>query len=193
MARKRENKPAIDNPAIKYIDTQELREEHEKQEECIALSTQEEHAIQTTPLMQDTQDKKGQEHPIINMDFTQENLNYLQNIVRVEGISITEYVNQLIKKDQASKVHELKGTKQLLNWLANFEYIFWNGKAYMNAKETREKYYAMADNLMEIGWKTWLLSIGTLISTQEQVDSFIQKYIKQSNLLHREAIEMLDD
>jgi len=37
------------------------------------------------------------------MAFTPSNLEYLQLIGRIDGVSMTEYVNQLIKTDQGAR------------------------------------------------------------------------------------------
>ena len=88
------------NPAMAFIS-----DTHEKQDEPNAHNTQNTHS---------TQGRKGQKLPRINMAFSPENLEYLQIISRVEGISITEYINILIKTDSSSRADEIKQAKSVL-------------------------------------------------------------------------------
>lgn len=50
-----------------------------------------------TPKEQDTQRK--QKHPRINMAFYDNHLEYLQDVAWRNKMSITEYVNKLVKED----------------------------------------------------------------------------------------------
>jgi hypothetical protein len=52
---------------------------------------------------QNTQGKKGQKLPRINMAFQHENLEYLQVMSGFENISITQFVNKLINNDMKNK------------------------------------------------------------------------------------------
>lgn len=78
------------------------------------ITPQEEQDTQEVHLTHGTQGRKGQKLPRINMAFTQENLNYLQIIARIEGVSITEYVNRLVKADHAARADELERAKDIL-------------------------------------------------------------------------------
>lgn len=60
-----------------------------------------------------TQGKKGQKLPRINMAFSNDNLSYLKLIARVEGCSMTEYVNRLIAKDEENRQEEVAAFKAL--------------------------------------------------------------------------------
>lgn len=59
-------------------------------------------AATETPSMtlKNTQGRKGQKLPRINMGFTPENHEYITRVSRQNGQSITEYVNRLIEKDR---------------------------------------------------------------------------------------------
>lgn len=72
-------------------ETQEAHETHEVQE---AQDAQVVSRVSTQ-----TQGRKGQKLPRINMAFTKENQDYLHRISRIEGCSITDYVNHLVKAD----------------------------------------------------------------------------------------------
>ena len=50
----------------------------------------------------------------INMAFEDENLGYLRVISRIEGVSITEYVNRLVAKDMKLRESTVNKAKQLL-------------------------------------------------------------------------------
>jgi len=50
----------------------------------------------------------------INMAFEDENLGYLRVISRIEGVSITEYVNRLIAKDMKLRESTVNKAKKVL-------------------------------------------------------------------------------
>ena len=85
------------NPALQFIsNTQDVQEVHDTQE------------------VQRTQGKKGQKLPRINMAFQTVNLEYLQLISRIEGKSITEYVNNLVEQDRQKNSERMEAAKQIL-------------------------------------------------------------------------------
>jgi DNA-directed RNA polymerase subunit F len=85
------------NPALQFIsNTQEVQEVQEVQQ------------------VQRTQGKKGQKLPRINMAFQTANLEYLQLISRIEGKSITEYVNNLVEQDRQKNSERMEAAKQIL-------------------------------------------------------------------------------
>jgi len=61
-----------------------------------------------------TQGRKGKKLPRINMAFTQENLDYLRIISRIEGVSMTDYVNRLLEADKGNKSAVLQKAKRIL-------------------------------------------------------------------------------
>lgn len=88
------------NPALQFIsNTQDVQELHDTQE------------VQE---VQRTQGKKGQKLPRINMAFQTVNLEYLQLISRIEGKSITEYVNNLVEQDRQKNSERMEAAKQIL-------------------------------------------------------------------------------
>ncbi len=93
------------NPALAFISTQEAEIEQQEQE------AQEE---QRTPIAHTTQGKKGQKLPRVNMAFATNNLEYLQLISRIEGVSMTEYVNRLIEADKEARKEIIEEAKKLL-------------------------------------------------------------------------------
>lgn len=93
------------NPAMDFISVQE------------AHGTQEARKVQDAPrrpLSASSQGKKGQKLPRINMAFATSNLEYLRLISRIEGISITEYINRLIQADRDKRQGILEEAKKLL-------------------------------------------------------------------------------
>jgi len=67
----------------------------------------------------DTQKKsvktRKQKHPRINMIFYTDNHEYLEYITRLKGVSITQYVNDLIAKDAEENKETIKKFKALVN------------------------------------------------------------------------------
>lgn len=70
-------------------------------------STQEEHNTQ--------EEQKKKKLPRINMAFYEDHLEYLQMISRVKGISITQYVNDLIDIDKEKNQELIRQAKELFN------------------------------------------------------------------------------
>ena len=90
------------NPALQFISTQEVQEVHDT------------HSTQEVQEVQRTQGKKGQKLPRINMAFQTSNLEYLQIISRIEGKSITAYVNNLVEQDRQKNSERMEAAKQIL-------------------------------------------------------------------------------
>jgi len=61
-----------------------------------------------------TQGRKGQKLPRINMAFTRDNLEYLRIISRIEGASMTDYVNQLLEADRQDKRAVVEKARRIL-------------------------------------------------------------------------------
>jgi hypothetical protein len=118
------------NPAMAFIsdtqnaqDTQDIIHTQNAQNTLDALNTQNTFCKQDTQdafhahdtsIAHQTQGTKGQKLPRINMAFSLENLEYLQLISRVEGMSITEYVNTLIRTDSSNRAAEIERAKSIL-------------------------------------------------------------------------------
>ena len=60
---------------------------------------QEVHEVTNSSKMPHTQGRKGKRLPRINMAFTLENYEFLRVHSRINGLTMTEYVNSLIEKD----------------------------------------------------------------------------------------------
>ncbi len=94
------------NPALQFIsNAQEVQE---------VQDTQEVHDTQEVQQVQRTQGKKGQKLPRINMAFQPSNLEYLQIISRIAGVSITEYVNRLVVADRNKQSAVVEQARRVL-------------------------------------------------------------------------------
>ena len=87
------------NPAMQFISN--------------AQDTQEVHDTQEVQEVRRTQGKKGQKLPRINMAFQTANLEYLQLISRIDGKSITEYVNNLVEQDRQRNAARLEEARSI--------------------------------------------------------------------------------
>jgi hypothetical protein len=90
------------NPAMQFISRTHAPSTHDTQE------------VQEVQEVQGTQGRKGHKLPRINMAFNQENLDYLQLISRIEGMSMTQYVNRLIETDRYDRADDIAAAKQIL-------------------------------------------------------------------------------
>lgn len=104
----------VDNPALAFISAPDT---HDAQDALDAQEVQQVHnapEVQDAPIVHGTQGKRGKKHPRINMAFPADNLEYLQLISRIEGVSITEYVNRLVATDRAARATEIEQAKAIL-------------------------------------------------------------------------------
>jgi len=102
MVKKDFSNPALDFLTKKPAQTQDTQDTQGTQETPYKL------------IAQGTQGKKGQKLPRINMAFTQDNLEHLQIMARIEGVSMTEYVNRLVRADQANQADIVAKAKEVL-------------------------------------------------------------------------------
>ena len=79
-----------------------------------AQETQITHDTPDTQRTHDTQGNRKQKHPRINMAFYGKNLEYLELVSRIEGVSITQYVNDLISKDEEHNRERVQTIKSML-------------------------------------------------------------------------------
>lgn len=84
-------------------------------------NTQNERDTPITPTAYDTHDihagedkTRKQKHPRINMAFYGKNHEYLEYISRLSGVSITQYVNDLIDKDRAINQAKVDQAREIL-------------------------------------------------------------------------------
>ena len=70
---------------------------------------------QHTQHTHDTQKKtRVQKHPRINMAFPEANFEYLQLISRLDNVSMTEYVNNLILTDSKTRAEFVAEARKLI-------------------------------------------------------------------------------
>ena len=72
------------------------------------------HFAQSEQKKQTAQSEKKPKLPRINMEFSNGNHDYLKIISRIEGVSITEYVNKLIAEDKTRRADEIEKAKTIL-------------------------------------------------------------------------------
>jgi len=96
------------NPALAFINVPEAQETQQGRD------TQEAQQTPRTPIAHTTQGKKGRKLPRINMAFATTNLEYLQIISRIEGVSVTEYVNRLIEADKEARKDIVEKAEKIL-------------------------------------------------------------------------------
>lgn len=98
------------NPALAFISAANEEEEQQAHEAQDVQDTQE---VQRTPSVHGTQGKKGHKLPRINMAFSTANLEYLQIISRIKGISATEYVNRMLDAEREAQSEIIEAAKKL--------------------------------------------------------------------------------
>lgn len=110
-----------DNPALAFITPKEqikgqlkLDKEGNPIEAPTEQDTQEVQQDTNTQQKHPTQGKKGKKLPRINMAFSNDNLEYLQLISRIEGVSMTQYVNNLLEADRGAKADIIEKAKTIL-------------------------------------------------------------------------------
>jgi len=77
--------------------------------------TQEAQAAQEAPTTQPTQEEQSprkHKYPRINMAFYGDNLEHAELMARIEGVSITKYINNLIEADKDNKKDLTEKAKQ---------------------------------------------------------------------------------
>jgi hypothetical protein len=97
-------------------DTQQAPNTHDTPSTQHTLNTQVTHNTPYAPDTPNTQNtpKRVQARPRINIAFEEESLSYLQLISRLDGMSITKYLNELIKKDSLQRIHDISKAKEIL-------------------------------------------------------------------------------
>ena len=93
----------LSNPALQFI-TQDTQGTQDTLSTPDTPPTQTEHQAQR---------KRSQKLPRINMAFQESNLEYLQIMSRIEGVSITKYVNGLIEQDRSLRAELYDKGKEL--------------------------------------------------------------------------------
>lgn len=106
------------NPALQYL-TPEQPQEHIEgaQHTHDTPSTPKPpnaHREDSTPGTPGPHAEKGRRLPRINVAMPAERIKYLQLVSRLDGVTTTEYINQLVLADQANRAGELERARQIL-------------------------------------------------------------------------------
>lgn len=104
-----------DNPAMAFITNPDTHEIQEAQEEQITQDAYNTQNVQLKQKVPSTQGRKGQKLPRINMAFSEVNLEYLQLMSRIQGVSMTAYVNNLIESDREKNTAIIERAKEILS------------------------------------------------------------------------------
>lgn len=104
-----------DNPAMAFITNPDVQETQAVQEKQGVQDTLNAHDVQQKQKALGTQGRKGQKLPRINMAFSEINLEYLQLMSRIEGLSMTAYVNRLIESDREKNTEVIERAKEILS------------------------------------------------------------------------------
>ena len=97
---KRSGISVIMEPTVEDIEA--LKQVHKEHEEQVAQE------VQRKPRA------RRQRQSRINMAFSDENIEYLRIISRVEDLSITSYINELLDKDRALRAQEVLKAKRVI-------------------------------------------------------------------------------
>lgn len=62
-----------------------------------------------------TQGRKGEKLPRINMAFSPANHEFINIMSRLSGLTLTQYVNRVIDRERKSNSHKLEQAKKLLD------------------------------------------------------------------------------
>lgn len=96
-----------ENPALAFIN-----KSNDSQKSQDIQKDQEEKEIKSSKPK--TQGRKGKALPRINMAFYPGNYEYIKLISRIEGVSMTRYVNDLIEKDRLKNKSKMKKIREFL-------------------------------------------------------------------------------
>lgn len=100
------------NPAINFL-TENNKNTQEVQEVSEAQKEQEVQEVKKTRTSKDTQGRKGEKLPRMNMGFFGNNLEYIQKMSRLRGMTMTEYLNELIDIDKEKNKEILEHLEKL--------------------------------------------------------------------------------
>ena len=109
-----------DNPALNFItekdkNTQEVQEQQEVQKVQEPQKVSEVQEVKKNQTSKDTQGRKGQKLPRMNMGFFDDNLEYVQKMSKIKGVTLTAYINSLITEDKQKNKELLEQIEKFLN------------------------------------------------------------------------------
>ncbi|MBO8157993.1 hypothetical protein [Thermosyntropha sp.] len=63
----------------------------------------------------------------------------------------------------------------------------------MNTKETMERSFAMLESALDKYWDMWLVSLGSMSWSQEQVENMLKKYLDQRRTAREESTKIIEE
>ena len=63
----------------------------------------------------------------------------------------------------------------------------------INSEEMMKKSFETTEKSMAGFWDTWLLVLGSITWSQEQMDSMVQKYMEQKKVAREEAAKVVEE
>ncbi|NLF45643.1 MAG: hypothetical protein GX581_06145 [Syntrophomonadaceae bacterium] len=61
------------------------------------------------------------------------------------------------------------------------------------SNEKLNQSFAMADNMMEKFWDMWLVSLGSMSWSQEQLEGMVAKYLEQRKIAREESTKIVEE
>ncbi|MDI9481130.1 MAG: hypothetical protein QM229_10035 [Bacillota bacterium] len=61
------------------------------------------------------------------------------------------------------------------------------------SNEKLNQSFTMADNMMEKFWDMWLVSLGSMSWSQEQLENMVQKYLEQRKIAREESTKIVEE
>lgn len=62
-----------------------------------------------------------------------------------------------------------------------------------NAKENMEKSFGMLETAMEKYWDMWLVGLGSMSWSQEQLENMVRKYLEQRKMAREESTKIVEE
>ncbi|HZK42922.1 MAG TPA: hypothetical protein VFC73_01390 [Syntrophomonadaceae bacterium] len=63
----------------------------------------------------------------------------------------------------------------------------------MSTEEKLNQTFTMADNMLEKFWDMWLVSVGSMSWSQEQLEGMVDKYLEQSKTAREESAKVIEE
>jgi len=102
------------SPALDFLTQKGTPQEDSTHQEDIAHRGDNTHQEDSTPTTHRGHKEQGRRLHRFNLALPVERIKYLQLVSRIDGVSVTEYINQLVLTDQASRAGELERAKEFL-------------------------------------------------------------------------------
>lgn len=63
----------------------------------------------------------------------------------------------------------------------------------MNKQDNINKAFAVSDNVFEKMWDMWLVSLGSMSWSQDQVETMVNKYLEQRKVAREESAKVVEE